>query len=75
MTFFEALTADKFLVRDLLLVRRSLLTEQNALHEVNCPDCEELGRPCKKKYWLVLDIQETNYYIQQISKLLRDTYP
>jgi len=59
---------DPFLFSQVLCVYKSLLTEQKNLHEVNCPECGQQDKPCKKYYWLVVDIQEVNYAIELLAK-------
>jgi hypothetical protein len=68
LPIIENLINDPFLLCQVLCVYKSLLTEQKQLHEINCPECTQKDKPCKKYYWLVVDIQEIKYAIEQLAK-------
>ncbi len=68
MSILDDLLTDKYLLHGILCVYSGLLKEQKALHENNCPECERKERPCKKYYWLCLDIAEIEQRIRKVEK-------
>jgi hypothetical protein len=71
LPIIENLISDPYLFCQVLSVYKSLLTEQKQLHEINCPECTRKDKPCKKYYWLVVDLQEVTYAIEQLAKEAR----
>lgn len=74
MSVIDDLLTDKYLLRDILQIYRGILQEQKQLHEINCPDCEAKEKPCKRYYWLFLDIQELEYKSELLITELKDGY-
>ncbi len=74
MSVIDDLLTDKYLLRDILQIYKSILQEHKQLHEINCPDCEAKDKPCKRYYWLVLDIHELEHRDKLLSSELKNGY-
>ncbi len=68
MSVIDTILNNKYLLRDILQTYAGQLKELKELHAINCPECEAKDKPCKKYYWLCLDLHEVEFLVKELEK-------
>ncbi len=64
----DTIMHNKTLLKDILATYAGQLKELKSLHHVNCPECERKERPCRKYYWMCLDLSEIEFLLHELER-------
>ncbi len=64
----DTILNNKYLLRDILATYAGQLKELKSLHQINCPECEAKEKPCRKYYWMCLDLTEIEFLLHELER-------
>ncbi len=68
LSVVDTLMTNKHLLRNILSTYAGQLKELKVLHKVNCPECERKEKPCRKYYWMCLDLSEIEFLLHELER-------
>ncbi len=74
LSVVDTLMSNKYLLRYILATYAGQLKELKSLHQVNCPECERKEKPCRRYYWMCLDLSEIEFLLGELDKAMPTIY-